>query len=795
MTRITEAEKDAHDNDIPAGWRVRVRGAVQGVGFRPTVWRIANELGLAGDVANDGEGVLIHAWGGERSLAAFLDRLRAEKPPLATITAIETEPLAGAPAGPRFAIVASSRGRIETSVLPDAATCPACLEEVRDPHNRRWRYPFTNCTHCGPRFSIIRAAPYDRARTSMAAFVQCPRCAAEYGNPADRRFHAQPNACAACGPRLWIEEGSGQDLQPDAGQDAVAVAAALLRRGAILAVKGLGGFHLACDALDGDAVRRLRSRKRRMRKPFALMAEDPGAIARYAEVDDASAALLRSPAAPIVILARRNHGPALALPDAIAPGQNTIGFMLPYTPLHHILLEAVKRPLVMTSGNVTDEPQCIDNEEARRRLGETADYWLMHDREIVNRLDDSVARVIGGRGRMMRRARGHAPAPTALHPDFKPAPPVLAMGGDLKSTFCLIKGDQAILSQHLGDLEDTAVHAEYRKTLDLYRRMFDFAPERIAVDLHPGYFSARWGRDMALQTGLGIEPVQHHHAHVAACLAEYGAAPDCRPVLGVVLDGSGFGEDGTLWGGEFLLAGFRSFRRLAHFAPIPLPGGARAAREPWRNLYAHLVRSLGWERAATDFARAPGVAQLGEKPLAVLDVMMERRVNAPLASSAGRLFDAAAAAVGVATGVMDYEGEAAMALETLAWEAADEEGGYGHEVGTSGEARVIGWTPLWRGLLTDLDRGVAPAVAAARFHNTLARAIGEEAEALASRHDVETIVLSGGVMQNRMLAERTIAALEGRGMTVLVPERVPAGDGGLALGQGAVAAARALFNR
>lgn len=763
---------------------VRVRGLVQGVGFRPSVWRLARACALGGEVRNDGDGVLIRAWGPADSLRGFLERLPREAPPLSRIDSIEVSPLAEAPASGDFVIVESAGGAVRTGVVPDAATCPACLAEVLDPADRRHRYPFANCTHCGPRLSIVRAIPYDRANTSMAAFPLCEECAAEYRDPADRRFHAQPNACAACGPRLWLERADGWSAPQD---DPIEAARALIAEGAIVAVKGIGGFHLACDAASETAVARLRQRKRRYGKPFALLARDLAMVRDYARVSEAEAALLGSVAAPIVVLDRREGAPPLAA--GIAPGQNGLGFMLPYSPLHHLLTRELPGPIVLTSGNRSDEPQASDNGDARERLAGIADAWLLHDREIVNRLDDSVARVVAGAPRLLRRARGYAPAPLPLPPGFEAAPAVLAMGGELKNSFCLLKDGQAILSPHIGDLEDPLTHEDYRRSLALYRQLFAFRPELVAVDGHPEYHATLWGQQLASEEAVPVVEVQHHHAHLAACLAEHGVPQDARPVLGVLLDGLGYGADGELWGGEFLLGGYAGFARLARFAPVALLGGEQAMREPWRNGYAQLRQFLGWEAVERRWPELPFVRFLGEKPRATLDRMIARGVNAPPASSAGRLFDAAAAALGLCRAAASFEGQAAIELEALAEAAPEERGAYGFEI-LEGEPLTLGWAPLWRGLLDDLAAAVPSARIAARFHNGVIAAVVETAGRLAAGRGVESLVLSGGVFQNRILLAGVTAGLEARGFRVLSPRDLPANDGGLSLGQACVAAAR-----
>lgn len=767
------------------GVAIRVRGLVQGVGFRPNVWRIAQAHGLTGEVLNDGEGVLIRVWGSQAALARFEVALVVEAPPLARIDAVERQELVSGPAPARFEIVASEAGAIATGVVPDAATCPACLAEVLDPANRRYRYPFTNCTHCGPRLSIVRAIPYDRATTSMATFPMCEDCRAEYASPADRRFHAEPNACPRCGPHAWLEDGSGAELRLEDGEDAVAAAARLIRDGAIVAIKGIGGFHLACDAGNAEAVDRLRTRKLRYHKPFAVMARDVDMVRSHACVSEGEARLLASTAAPIVLLDAAECGGALA--PSIAPGQTSLGFMLPYTPLHHLLMLNLARPIVLTSGNRSDEPQCTDNDEARCRLAGVADDWLMHDRDIVNRLDDSVARCVLGAPALLRRARGYAPAPLRLPEGFTGASRVVALGAELKSTFCLVKDGGAILSQHIGDLEDAATHADFRAALDLYRQLLGLSPDVIAVDRHPDYLSTQWGHALAEETGASLVSVQHHHAHVAAALAEHGVPADAAPVLGIVLDGLGLGEQGELWGGEFLLADYRSCQRLAAFVPVPLLGGAKAMREPWRNTFAHIGQFVGWQEAACRYASLSIVQRLAGKQPAVLQRMMAAGVNAPPASSAGRLFDAVAAALGVCAEATSYEGQAAIELEALAAPHMARASAYPTEA-SRGTVPLLQWGPLWQALLDDLAAGTDRGLVAARFHAGLITAVANMARSLSGQHQCGTVVLSGGVFQNRLLLEGVVRALSGAGMRVLIPRMVPANDGGIALGQAVIAA-------
>jgi len=780
------------------GESIRVRGLVQGVGFRPTVWRLARAHGLAGDVCNDGEGVLIRVWPAPEADPDIIDRfcasLRSQCPPLARIDAIERIALDTDLAQPGFSILASSSTRVRTGVVPDAATCDDCGWEVQDPRDRRYRYPFTNCTHCGPRLSIVRAIPYDRANTSMADFPLCPACAAEYGDPADRRFHAQPNACPVCGPRLWLADRDGTEL--DSGErdaiDAIDLASRYLAAGKIVAIKGIGGFHLACDAANDSVVAELRRRKRRYQKPFALMARDLEIIRRYCRVSDAEANLLNGPAAPIVLLDRLASGPGNLAPE-IAPGQGTLGFMLPYSPLHRLLLADWERPLVMTSGNLSEEPQCIENADAMERLGGLADFALLHDRAIVNRADDSVVRMMDGDPRLLRRARGLAPAPIPLPPGFESAPQILAFGGELKNTACLLKDGQAILTQHLGDLEDARTAREYERTLDLYQALFQHRPRVLAVDLHPDYRSTLTGRGRAAREGLLLISVQHHHAHIAAVLADNGWPLDAGPVLGIALDGLGYGPDGTLWGGEFLIADYRHYRRLAWLRPTPMPGGTRAILEPWRNLLAQIEASLGWEAFQALWPTLEVTRRLAERPLGVLRTMLERGLNSPLSSSAGRLCDAVAAALGLSGETITYEGQAAIELEALAVTAmADAGPGYPFDVSASRSCRVLNPAPLWPALFADLEAGTSPGRIAARFHLGLCDALASLAGQIAAEEGVDRVALSGGVFQNRLILEGLCERLRASGLSPLTHHRVPANDGGLSLGQAAVAAALSL---
>jgi hydrogenase maturation protein HypF len=811
----------------PAGCRaerIRVRGIVQGVGFRPTVWRIANALGVRGSVGNDGEGVLIEAWAEPTTLEMLIERIWREAPSLARIDRVERSPLAMSDEPYDFRIVASGVGPARTQVAPDAAVCAACTQETLDPFGRRFRYPFTNCTHCGPRLSIVEGIPYDRENTTMVRFSMCATCAAEYENPADRRFHAQPIACHTCGPRVTLARSDGRALALEALTflDAADAGCTLLQREHIVAIQGLGGYQLACDATSKSAVARLRSGKKRERKPFALMARDLDVIRRYCNVSDMESELIRSPAAPIVLLerlsttvsveetpplsgrsalARSSPRPRELVPE-VAPGVRTLGFMLPNTPLHHLLLKRMDRPIVLTSGNLSDEPQAIDRREARNRLMSIAEYFLEHDRPIARRVDDSVARVVAGRSRIIRRARGYAPAPLELPPGFEAIPQVMGFGGELKNTFCMLSRSGAVLSPHSGDLQNALTRADYRKSLADLREFFQFDPDVLACDLHPDYSSTRLARAEAENTGKPYVSVQHHHAHIAACLVENSVSRHAPPVLGIALDGMGFGPDGTFWGGEFLLADYAGYRRLATFRPIPLLGGEAVMHEPWRSTYAHLVGTLGWAQFAMNYRELDLFDFLERKPRKLLDGMIAHNVNAPLASSCGRLFDAVAAAAGLAREAAHFEGQGAVELE-----AAVDRDCLEHEDKALDYPFTIPRLPnglpyveplaMWQAVLGDLVLRTPVGVIAARFHRGLAGVIVRMAEKLAqhapsSAPPLNTVALSGGVFQNRILFERVLGGLEAKGFTVLTHSRVPANDGGIALGQAAIAAAQRL---
>jgi hydrogenase maturation protein HypF len=774
---------------------IRVRGTVQGVGFRPTVWRLACDEGLVGEVFNDGFGVLIRTTGNSGAISQFLTRLHREAPPLSQIENVETQVL-NLQDFKDFRIAESVSGENCTRVTPDAAICAACRAEVLDPSERRYGYPFANCTHCGPRFSIVKEVPYDRVNTTMADFPMCASCHSEYLQPADRRFHAQPIACPACGPTIWLEgiDASATPAHP-ATTKALDSVVELLKNGAVVAMRGLGGFHLACDATNPEAVQRLRRRKHRYGKPFALMARDLDVIRRYSNLTPAEEELLQSPEAPIVLLSA-NGGEKL--PPGIAPGLSTVGFMLPYTPLHLLITRQIDRPLVMTSGNISDEPQVTRLDTARSGLRGIADAMLMHDREIANRIDDSVVRIVAGRPSVMRRARGYAPSAVPLPDGFADAPDLLAFGGELKATFCVVKDGAAILSQHQGDLEDVSTFEDYQKNLQLYSKIYDHRPSLLVADMHPEYLSAKLAKQRAAAENLPLLEVQHHHAHIASCLLENGVALDASPVLGIAIDGLGFGDDGTIWGGEFLLADYRGYRRIGAFKPVAMVGGVQAIREPWRNTYAHLKAGIGWDKFVDSFSTLELHRYLNTKPLPTIDRMLETGLNVPLASSCGRLFDAVAAALGLCADQAIFEGQGAMELEALAesWRPSAADWPYDFTITEepAGELLYLDPLPMWKGLLEDLAGQTTVARMAGRFHYGLAKAIREMVARIRATvtadFSLDTVALSGGCFQNKILLEELVRLLEADGLRCLMHAKVPTNDGGLALGQAAIAAAR-----
>jgi len=750
--------------------RVEIHGAVQGVGFRPFVFRLAQSLGLAGWVINDTRGVFIEAEGPADALDAFVTRLRSDSPPRAIIHSLDVQ--AVAPLGEAAFEIRHSdeQGAKSALILPDAATCPQCLAEVMSAADRRHAYPFTNCTNCGPRFSIIQALPYDRPNTTMRAFTMCPQCGAEYGDPIDRRFHAQPNACPVCGPHVELWDAGGATLAQ--GSEAMDGATAALQAGEIVAVKGLGGFLLMADAANSATIVRLRERKPRRDKPFALMLPDLAWARRVCAVSAEAERALLSSEAPIVLLPR---APGAPIADEVAPGNPYLGVMLPYTPLHHLLLAGIGRPVVATSGNLSDEPICTDEHEAVQRLGRMAERFLVHNRPIARHVDDSVAWIVDGETRLLRRARGYAPLPVLVR---RALPPVLGVGAHLKNAIALSVERHVFISQHIGDLETPEAMAAFERVIADLLRMYGVTPAAIGHDLHPDYLSTRWAQE---QRDVRLVPVQHHHAHLAACLAENGVD---EPALGVAWDGTGYGPDGVVWGGEFLLGDASGYRRVAHLRPFLLPGGEAAVREPRRSAWGLLWDVMG--EALLGRADLAPVASFDDAGRRTLVRMLQRRVNTPQTTSAGRLFDGVAALLGLHQAT-SFEGQAAMALEFAA--DAAEIGAYAMPVVPAADEAadspaVVDWQPLLQDVLADRARDVAVPVIAARFHNALVDAI----VSVAAQVGVQNVALSGGCFQNRWLTERTAARLRAAGFTPLLHRQTPPNDGCIALGQVVVAA-------
>jgi hydrogenase maturation protein HypF len=748
--------------------RIHIRGIIQGVGFRPFVYGLAKRLELTGWVRNTSGGVDIEVDGNPEALQAFLRGLREEAPPLAMIDDLTSEEIP--PDGyTDFEIMHSeAQAGAFQPISPDVGLCEDCRGELFDPLNRRYRYPFINCTNCGPRFTIIRDIPYDRPKTTMAPFEMCPDCAAEYQDPLDRRFHAQPVACPACGPQVWLEVDGRRIAE---GEGALQGARAKLAQGEVVAIKGLGGFHLACDATNAGAVIKLRERKLRVDKAFALMMPDLETVARHCSITDAERSLLGRRERPILILERR---PGSSIAAEVAPGQDTLGVMLPYTPLHELLLEKESRfpeALVMTSGNLSEEPIASRNEGARQGLAGLADAFLMHDREIEIRCDDSVARDFEGQFYPLRRSRGYAPLPIHLAQEL---PAVLAVGPELKNTFCLTKERYAFVSHHIGDMQNYETMVAFEAGIGHYERLFRVEPRAIAYDLHPDYLSTRYALKRAGVDDLPCIGVQHHHAHIAACMADNGLDGE-QPVSGVSLDGTGYGDDGTIWGGEFLVADYSGYLRPYHLATIRMPGGEAAVREPWRLALAHLAEAgIDWD------PDLPPVRANGQQARNVLRAMLDQGINVPRTSSMGRLFDAVSALCGVRESV-NYEAQAAIELEALA--DREEQGAYAFEI----DGERIHAAPVMRAIVSDLRLGVRVPVISARFHNGVAAMILDVCERIREQFDLERVVLSGGVWQNMLLLARATLLLRQAGLAVYLHRQVPTNDGGVSLGQAVVA--------
>jgi hydrogenase maturation protein HypF len=758
--------------------RIRIVGRVQGVGFRPAVYRLARKLGLTGTVFNDPAGVIIELQGEETQIDQFMIRLhsRPDRPPLAEILSCMRIDIPPVEDEKEFTIRGSeSSGTASSHVTADIATCEDCLRELRDPNDPRCRYPFINCTNCGPRYSIIKTIPYDRPNTTMSDFAMCSLCRSQYTNAADRRFHAQPVACPVCGPQIQLTDPAGSTLR--AGTDGVITETAhLLRAGKIIAIKGIGGFHLAVDALNNDAVLRLRQRKGREHKPFAMMTDSLDKIRRYAEVDHAAEKVLASPQAPIVLLPKRKDS---SIAQAVAPGVGTFGFMLCYAPLHYLLFAEGLDVLVMTSANISDEPLICRNDVALQRLRDVADAFLMHNREIHRQVDDSIVQFIAGDPVPLRRARGYVPSPIILEPPS--ANQILAAGADLKNTFCLVKGDQLILSEHIGDLEDAEVYRHYVGSIEHFRKLFEVTPTVVACDLHPGYFSTQYAKSLP---NVRIVEVQHHWAHIASVLAEHGQS---GPVIGIECDGTGLGTDGAIWGCECMVASLKEFERIGHLDYYPLAGADKASKEAIRPALALLKQAYAQDFDLGKFGWL--LERLAEQPNEVAGSILtqiDKQVNVVPTSSLGRVFDAVAAMLGLGT-YNHFDAELPMALEAIAASDVDEH--YEHGLIKQGsDPTRIDLRPMFRQLVEDIRRGVDAGKLSARFHNTIVEALVAMAKVARDRTKLDTVALSGGVFCNRYLMDRLIRRLAQEGLLVLWNQNVPANDGGIALGQAAIAA-------
>ena len=751
---------------------------------------------------NSTEGVSIEIEGEKRVLENFIYQVQHRPPPLASVDSVSVEYLP--PVGFRtFAIRHSSGDRSKyIKISPDVCTCADCLAEIFDPQNRRYRYPFTNCTNCGPRFTIIEGMPYDRSTTTMRRFRMCPRCQAEYDDPLDRRFHAQPNACPECGPRVELVDNRENRV---ATTDAIGAAGGLLGEGKVVAVKGLGGFLLACDATNDTVVRILRHRKRRPSKPFAVMVATIGEARRHGYVSEEEERLLTSTRSPIVLVRWREDS---SISREVAPGLQFLGIMLPYTPLHHMLLRDTRLPLVMTSGNLSEEPIATDNEEALSKLAGIADHFLLHDRDIYSGYDDSVAVVELGAERLVRRARGYAPCP--IHLPFE-SKKVLGCGAEERNTFCLTRDDYAFVSQHIGDMENMETLDHFQDTVSLYKRLFHIEPRVIAHDLHPDYMATRYAQELG-QSGVKLVPVQHHHAHIASCMADNGLD---SPVIGVAFDGTGMGADGRIWGGEFLVADYGGFHRAGHLEYLPLPGGDAATKRPYRTAIAYILTLLGEDAmdaviaASRDnvvdshdgigakHSRLASVAQLGTTEIEVIKRQMERGINSPLTSSMGRLFDAVSALLGI-RGEIDYEGQAAVELEMAGHSSVMASGvsgeaisgnneTYPYLIASGGGSKIVRLGELLSAVIEDRRKGIAVGLISARFHNTVAHMAVEMCQLIADETGITQVVLSGGVFQNRLLLRRVVGLLQGSGFQVFAHRQVPCNDGGISLGQAVIA--------
>jgi hydrogenase maturation protein HypF len=751
---------------------ISVRGVVQGVGFRPFVYQLATKYNLKGWVCNTSEDVKIEIEGDGEAIEQFLLALREQAPPLAhieDITITHHPPVNYEGFEIHHSIAEEGKYQL---ISPDIATCQPCLREILTPDDRRYRYPFTNCTNCGPRFTIIKDIPYDRPRTTMHRFQMCPECQREYDNPLDRRFHAQPNACPSCGPALELVDAEGN---PVACPDVITTTSQLLNQGKIVAIKGLGGFLLACDATNKAAIDLLRQRKRRPFKPLAIMVSFIEEAKKHCYVSDEEEKLLTSAQSPIVLMKWKTDS---SISQAVAPNLRYLGVMLPYTPLHHILLRQTGLPLVMTSGNLSEEPIAKDNDEAIRRLSGIADYFLVHNRDIYARYDDSVTMVETGITQLVRRARGYAPYPIPLN--FK-SQQILGCGAELKNTFCLTRDKYAFLSQHIGDMENVETMEHFKDTIGLYQRLFRIEPSIIAHDLHPDYLATKYAKELASQSAdIKLVPVQHHHAHIVSGMVDNGLE---SPVIGVVFDGTGYGTDGNIWGGEFLVADYQRFTRMGHVEYLPLPGGALAIKKPYRIAIGYLLSLFGEDGLRQDL---PCLKQVDSLEIDIIKKQVERKINSPLTSSCGRLFDAVSALIGV-RGEIEYEAQAAIELEMLADDEVDETGYYPFSIVEQDGLSLLKLQDLFSAIVYDLQSNTAKATISVKFHNTIARMANKLCQIISHKTGISQVVLSGGVFQNRLLLRKTVSLLEADGFNVFTHKQVPCNDGGISLGQAVIA--------
>ncbi len=750
---------------------INVRGVVQGVGFRPFVYQLATKHNLKGWVCNTSEAVKIEIEGEAETIEQFLLDLREQAPPRAHIEDITTT---NCPATnyENFEIRHSiaEEGKYQL-ISPDIATCQDCLREILTPNDRRYRYPFTNCTNCGPRFTIIKDIPYDRPLTTMNHFQMCPECQREYDDPLDRRFHAQPNACSRCGPTLELVDANGNPID---GADTITTTSQLLREGKIIAIKGLGGFLLACDATNQAVIDRLRQRKKRPSKPLAIMVASIEEVKKYCYVSDEEEKLLTSPHSPIVLLRWKTMS---EVSPAVAPNLKYLGVMLPYTPLHHLLLAETGLPLVMTSGNLSEEPIAKDNDEAIRRLKGITDYFLIHNRDIYARYDDSVTMVERGVTQLVRRARGYAPYPT--HLPFK-SQQILGCGAEEKNTFCLTRDNHAFVSQHIGDMENLETIEQFENTISLYQKLFRIEPTVIAHDLHLEYLTTKYAQELAFKSDIRLVPVQHHHAHIVSGMVDNGIK---TPVIGVAFDGTGFGTDGNIWGGEFLVVDYQRFTRMGHLEYLPLPGGAAAIKKPYRTTIGYLLSLLGETALKPDL---PFLKQVDSVEINIIQKLIEKKINSPLTSSCGRLFDAVSALLSI-RGTIDYEAQAAIEMEMLAHDGVNETDSYPFSIIEQDDLSVVKLQDLFSAIIYDLQSNTTRATIAAKFHNTIAQMIKRLCQVISNKTSITQVVLSGGVFQNRLLLRKAVSLLEDGGFTVFTHQQVPCNDGGISLGQAVIA--------